>query len=84
MVNVLVRDEGLDPKSEQESLNGYKEKLASNSIIPAKFKDLDRFIKVFEIADGTQEDAKTCLASAMEFLGLCKNLAESKQPQPKT
>lgn len=83
MVNVLVRDEGLDPKSEQESLNGYKEKLASNPVIPAKYKDLDHFIKVFEIADGTQEDAKTCLASAMEFLGLCKKLAESKQTQPK-
>lgn len=83
MVNVLVRDEGLDPKSEQESLNGYKEKLASNPVIPAKYKDLDRFIKVFEIADGTQEDAKTCLASAMEFLGLCKKIAESKQTQPK-
>ncbi|MBI1976632.1 MAG: nitrite/sulfite reductase [Candidatus Omnitrophica bacterium] len=83
MVNVLVRDEGLDPKSEQESLNGYKEKLASNPVIPAKFKDLDRFIKVFEIADGAQEDAKTCLASAMEFLGLCKKIAESKQTQPK-
>ncbi len=81
--NVLLRDEGLDPKTEQECLQGYVEKFAQNPLIPEKYKELGHFIKIFEIADGTQEEAKTCLASAMEFLLLCKKLAEAKQTQPK-
>ena len=78
-VDVLLRDEGLDPKTERDSLEGYRDKLAQLAVVPEKFRDLARVVKVFEICDGVREDAQTCLASAMEFLQVCKKVVENKQ-----